>query len=498
MVQFFVVFLIGLENYSQSNNYFEILSNVETYPTLFIRYFPINILLFLFFQELLTPSSQNDIKLKFSSENENIVFIQDSRVWMALFETYYLEKIKTCELRQMIHLKKFSLEIDRNNKCVRVFIYSKSHSELLNMITESKPILEVLFPGINLISKADISNLFRENQLLKISKFNVLKADSKVIFPQNNSSTNSSDQSFSNMIIACNISDKKGNLQNDYSKNYIQCYYFNRYDHQSFFEGLSYFLHNIQIQESNIFWDFQGIQRARLRFQLKDQPLYDFKKGLDLFEKGLLGLFSTQKKENSSKEIKNYSSITFPQKKGQDFILKTDSENGKRNSIFSKIEQQNIVNKNINLKTYRNSVILKTNQICTELCDIPMNSKLIRKEKFRKCSRRSDFCKRLLLNDNFTLILDNIQNQKYDEEISDLIFELRRHLSYYQFICVLAQLTQSKNPKITFSKIIYIIQLLFRFKIIIQESETSEKSFSSLWFASNENDKEISLSLAPN
>ena len=66
----------------------------------------------------------NDLNsvLRFSQPKKGIVFIQDYHIWLAIFETFSVEKIQTSELKQLKHLKTFSLELDRKKRCISIII----------------------------------------------------------------------------------------------------------------------------------------------------------------------------------------------------------------------------------------------------------------------------------------------------------------------------------------------------------------------------------------
>jgi len=117
---------------------------------------------------------------------------------------------------------------------------------------------------------------------------------------------------------------------------------------------------------------------------------------------------------------------------------------------------------------------IKTNQICFELCNILKNPDFSCKEKTKKCSRRAGFCKKLLKNENFFSIIENILKQNHDEERVHLTTELRRHLSYQQLICILSHLTQLEQLGTFNQQIIDMIYILFKHNLETQENSNTK------------------------
>lgn len=464
------IILITVESLLILNNYIGILQNILKSPINIGRYFPIIILLYLFTKEIILSFNQNDPLLKFSVTEKGIVFLQDYHLWLAILETSSVGKIQTSELKQLKHLKTFSLELDIKRTCVRVFIYSKSHKELEERIKNSIPILEVVLPDINKISKVEITKMLSEIKLLKNEKKYMLKKNSELNLPQFADSADKFPPSFSKMILACNFREGLDIEENTKMEKFVQWYFFHNYDKASFFKCMNRTLSSSQKMTAESFWNIQELQRIRLRYQIEKKPLFDFQEGLNHFKGGLFLLLSRSKTVRIEGQITDHSLIALPCETKPSPLLSTE----KASSFF------------------------RMNQICSELCNIPEDDKLLQEEKEKKCHRRAGFCQKLLINDNFSSILENILSQRYETDRIHLITELKSHLSYQQLFCVLAHLTQSSQPEIPNHKIINMICILLCLKYKIQENPCVDTKTVSSIFSDDEAIKQISPSLAPN
>lgn len=460
--------IIALESLLHFDDYNETLKDNLKSPIGLIRFFPSTILLYLFIKEILLSSNQNRSLLNFSVLKEGIVFVQDFQLWLGIFETLSVRKIQTSELKQFKHLKRFSLETDKKETCVRVFLYSKSQKELEERIKMSKPILEVVLPDINLMLKDKITKLLGQSELLKLEKKIFLKESSELVFPQFVDSVESISPDFSRLILSCNLLEDGLMEEKTHWENYIQCYVLYSYDHDSFFKYINKFLH--QKDKTEPLWDIKELQRIRLRYQTDNPIRANFTKGLILFKRGL-SLLLPELTPFAIKKLKTDNSLTdIP------------------------IERKTIVLKNSKKETNSFSM----NQICSELCNIPNDNKLNQDERTKKCHRRAGFCKRLLFNDNFSSILDNIRNQKYETDRVHLINELKRNISYQQLICVFVQLSQSNQNENSNHEIINIIKKLFQLKYEAHGPPITGKQLNSSMFSENKSTEQISSSSAQN
>ncbi len=470
MVFLLFVILVTIEGLLVSNDYSRVLQNIVKSPINLVNYFPIIILLYLFTKELVLLFNQNNPLLKFSVMKKGIVFIQDYHIWLAIFETQSTGKIQTSELKQLKHLKAFSLELDTKRRCVRVFLYSNSYKELEERIRNSKPILEVVLPDIDLISKVDIGKLLSEIKLIKIGKNYFLKENSELIFPQFVDFLDNFSPIFFRMILTCNFHEKTSFEENYDVENNVQWYFFHCYNQESFFKFINKLLFNPKKNAVESFLDIQELQKARLRYHTQKRPLFDFQEGLIHFQRGLSLLLSGSKQ------------IVIEEKRSDPSLITTSCGT---KSIFL-------------LGTEKTSTSMGMNQICSELCNIPRHHKLEKEEQEKKCYQRANFCQKLLTNGNFSSILKNILNQGYETDKIHFIAELKTHLSYHQLICLLAHLTQSGKLEIPYRKLIDLIYILLKLNYEVQEApDISKKTIYSL-FSDIEAFKQILPSLAAN
>ncbi len=469
---FTIVFLsLGLiviiEGLLMMNDCSGVLRNFTKTPSNLLRYLPIIILLYLFTNEMILSSNNNNSLLKITPTKKGIVFIKDCHIWLAIFETFSVGKIQTSELKQLKHLKIFSLELDRKRMCVRVVLYSKSYKELEERINDSKPILEVVLPDIHFISKRDTAKLYSETELLKIGKEYILKEKSELIYPQFADVLKKSSPSISRMILACNISGKPPSNKNVDLMNCVQIYFYHSYDQTSFFKYMNKRFFNSQRGTTEHFKDIQELQRIRLKYQTDKRPSQTFQEGFSQFIAGL-SLISTKSEIDYEEKQHTYPLITLSCKKQK--LNPLDPE--KQSSIF------------------------EMNQICSELCNFPKENKLLHDEKEKRCRKRAAFCQKLLVNANFSSILENLLNQKDKANQIHLITELRQHLSYQQLICCLSHLSQQNHPQITYRKLVNLIHVLFWSNYKCNE-DPEKKPVSSMFFH-DRNIEHISPSLAPN
>ncbi len=442
------------------------LKSITTSPISILRYTPIIISLYLFAKEIVRLLNRNVNCLLFLPKKEGIVYIQDYNVWLSIFETPTLRNIQTSELKQILHLKSFSLELDVKKICVRVYLYSKSYEELKERIKHSKPILEVVLPNVIQMSNKHIIELLDEIKLLKIGNKYVLNENSEFLFPQSCENDTKFPSTFSRMILACKIE------ENSHLEKCAQCYIINSNDQSSskgkssFFKWLDKILFNpSKIPEEN-FWSIKELQRVKLRFYTKSSSLSEFKKGLVLFQKGLTLISSESKEIFQEEKIIDHSFINnHPEVKAKSTII-----------------------------SEKTSFLTGMNQICCELCKIPSEHKLTQKEKVKKCRRIANFCKKLLTNENFSSILDNILNQQYQIEKIHLISELKQHLSYHHLICICAQLSHSNQPNLSYEEVVEMINIILK---LVQKNTSGDKKAIISRLANDKTIEKLSSSLAP-
>ncbi|MFX1285439.1 MAG: hypothetical protein ACFFB5_17475 [Promethearchaeota archaeon] len=463
-----LVILIIIERLLISNDYTSILQNIAQSPSNMARYFPITILLYLLTKEIIFSSKQNDPLLKFSVIQKGLVFIQNFNMYLALFETFSVGKIQTSELKQLKHLKAFSLELDTSKACARVFLYSKSYKELKKRIKKSMPILEVVLPDIKFISKDNITRFLGENKLLKVRKKFLLEENSELILPKSLNLDTKLSPTVSRMILACIFPEEMSIEESTDEKKMVQCYLFHSYSTNSFFKYMNNMLFNTPKKKGDYFWDIRELQRMRLKYQTEEISKINLQKGLHHFKEGLSMVLSELKQVIIQEQQINYSPI----------------------KLSSELKSKNLLSSGKTIKS------LEMNQICSELCNIPGNISFLQEEKERKCQQRVSFCRKLLTNDNFSSILEIILDQKYEKDQIRLFTELKSHFSHQQLICVLAHLSQSNSLEIPYHKIINMIYILLKLNYKAQGSLNANKRHQSSNFFKDEKFKQISLSLA--
>ncbi|MFX0122325.1 MAG: hypothetical protein ACFFAE_01720 [Candidatus Hodarchaeota archaeon] len=460
--------IVIIEGFLMMNDFSGVLKNFIKAPIDLIRYFPIIILLYFLTNDVILSITNCNSKFKFSIPKKGIVFIQDYNIWLALFETFSVGKIQTSELKQLRHLKTFSLELDRNIMCVRVILYSKSYKELEKRIKISKPILEVVLPDIEFVSKTDIAKLYNETELLKIGKEYILKEKSRLSYPLFAVFPEKSSLSVSRMVLACNLPE---NIREEVElMNCVQFYFFHSYDQVSFFKYVNRRFFNAQKETINQFWKIQELQRIILRYQTDKRPFLTFQEGLCQFMRSL--------------------SLVLMDSKFVEF--------GEKQHDY-KLINQSYEKKSLNpLDTEKVSSSFEMNQVCSELCNIPKEKNLSHKEKEKRCIKRSIFCQKLLVNDNFSSILENLINQPNKTDQNLLITELRRHLTNKQLICCFSHLSQLNHPRIPYRKLVNLIHaLLWSNYKGYKDSNNDKKSVSSM-LPVDRNSEQFSPSLSPN
>lgn len=429
----------------------------------FIRYLPILFLIYIFVDEIYQSIFQDSYLMRIKEKEEGIIFIQNYQVWIAIFETFSLEKVQINELEQLRHLEIFSLELDKEKLCLRVFLFSKSYEELLDRMNKSKPILENVLPGIKLVQDDMIAQLIGDYSLLRINKKFLLKYNSKLIIPQTKIVEDTISFSFSNMILTCNLSNKDKIQENGRIIYPIQLYFLICHKKSSLFKCIDEITFIEDNPEESKFLDAQDLQRARLRYQIDKFPKMDLNTGLNKFKIGLASLLSNNtqiiEEKKTSQLLSDVKRITTGKKVFSSYI---DREN------LIKSNETPLIIENSNCKS-------RINQICIELCNIPKDPSLLLEEKSKRCHRRANFCIKLLRTENFSILLENITMNENEAEKLQLVTELNRHLSFYQLVCVLAHMNKSTKSEISYQTLISLIHMLIKSNSNCKRSNASNQ-----------------------
>ncbi|MFX0013631.1 MAG: hypothetical protein ACFFB2_10820 [Promethearchaeota archaeon] len=471
ITSFLFIILISVEGFIILDDPSGILKEFLASPIELINYLPIIILLFVFVREITSLFNKNVPMLDFTWLRKGIIFVSNFNIYLVIFETHSLGKIQTSELSQLKHLELFSLELDKKNRCVRVILYSNSYKELDKLIINSKPILEVVLPDIHLISFIHYKKLFDKTEVVKFRKQFILKENSKFLFPQFISNpTASISSSFSRIVLAFNIHKRGNSSENDNVVRCVQLYCLEDFNQNSFFRWANKILSSPHKNSPKFLWGNHELQRIRLRCQIEKRFLFCFQDGLNLFNRELALLLLGLKKVGIEEKKTDYSLDTKQYETKHSSLLSTETE------IHTS----------------------GANQICSEMCNILKENKLSNTEKEKKCVKRGALSKKLLINDDFYLIIENILKQKKETDQFHLISELYKQISHKQFFCVLAHLSQIRKPEISHQKIIKIIIILLRLIYQVQVTPSSDKRSPSVVLADNEVIEKISPSLTPN
>ena len=456
-----LISIVVVEGLVTMNDCTSVLKNIFDAPMDLVRYIPIIILSYLLSSNMIQIFNGFNSELQFEINSSGIIFFQDFHIWLAIFETFSVEKIQMSELKQLKHLKTFSLEIDKQKMSVRVILYSKSIKELKKRIRKSKPILEVVLPNINLVPKDEIAQRYNEMKLLKIGRDYIFKEKSELIHPQFGNFPKKNSHSISRLVLTCNIPDE---TRNDGFMNSTQMYFFHRFNQASFFRYINKRYFKSPRETLTQFQDNQEHQRIRLSYQTDKKPLLSFQEGLDQYTRALSfispgsGIVKTEERRNNYPLIKNQ----------QKLLLDTEKTS-----------------------------FLEMNQICYELCNLPKENKYSNKEKVKRCKKRANFCLNLLESENFSLILESLIKQENIIDQIHLMSELRRHLTYHQILCCFSHLSQLNYPKISYLELINLIHILFRSIDEAKVPNINKKPSSLIFTIEGENDQ-ISSSLTPN
>ncbi|MFX0173168.1 MAG: hypothetical protein ACFE9L_14825 [Candidatus Hodarchaeota archaeon] len=419
-------------------------------PINFIRYLPILFLVYIFVDEIYQSIFQDTFTLRIKGKGEGIIFIQNYETWIAIFETISLEKVQVNELEQLRHLKIFSLELDNDKLCLRVFLYSKSYEELLDRMNTSKPILENVLPGIKLVQDDIIAQFLGDYSLLKINNTYLLKNKTDLIIPQPKDVVDTISFSFSKMILSWNLSTKDTIQENSRRIYPIQLYFLICHRKSSFFKCIDEITFREDYPEESRFLDVLELQRVRLRYQIYKFPKMELETSLNSFKIALTSVLSNNTQiigeKKASQLLSDVTRITTEKK-----VI--SSNNDCENRIKLKGAPQKIETGDFKSRI---------NQICIELCNIPKDPVLLLEEKGKRCHRRANFCNKLLRTENFSTLLEDILMKVNEAEKLQLIAELNRNLSFYQLVCVLAHVNKYTHPKISYQKLISLIHMLIK------------------------------------
>ena len=120
---------------------------------------------------------------------------------------------------------------------------------------------------------------------------------------------------------------------------------------------------------------------------------------------------------------------------------------------------------------------LGRNPICLELCNIMRKINIPQKEREIRCNRRKRFSKKMLKKNNTSLILEKIIKSQNTDEKTQLTYDSIRHLSFYQFVCIVVQYFTSIVTSSDMQQLIEICHILLQIKNFNQVNHREEEEF---------------------
>ncbi len=359
---------------------------------------------------------------------KEIIFIPRFNMFFCVFEYKSIEFFSYNGLYQLIDLKTFSLELDYENKKIRIFLFSKSQNDLLFQIQKVTPLLEALFPSIRLKSSSSLEKYFVEYSIKHFGDYTFLQKDFAFIQPQIIPQPFHESKRENIVIISCVMSDE--DEENEFQSHTTQVYSISRSTGSSIFNFLGRAISIFQDTQSLI--EENMLYRTIIRFQLNKSHLVSFKEGITYLQ-------SNNTKINNKKEWG-----TIPEEQQQ-------------------VSTSEVRKEHTTSVTY--AINREINQICLELCNIYQNSNLIEGSKIKLCKKRTQFCQKLLTNPNFSKLLSELENENESKRKMTILTEVTRHLSYHQFYCLLAHFMKAYYVKKRDKEIVRLLHGLIAVKI---------------------------------
>ncbi len=421
---FFIIYTI---------NFFDIASYLSLSP-----------LIIILFREMLWIKKTNLKKFKIVLTDRNFAFIQNHSIWMCIFEAQINENIKLDKLQHLTFLKTFSIEINKNESIIYIRIFTTSLEEINLLVNKCYPILEVIFPDIQLLELNTLIEKINEYKILTFRNKSFLYSKTHFIFPLI-PEKEIEIKEYSSMILTYNKDSKSNKLLGN-------IYYIKLFDKKTPF----LFLKEIFLTygtPSYLKFIKKDFVRIRLKSPLKDYSELPFEKTIDkislFLQKENINSFISEEKIKSRIQCQGTSKFTSIPPSNDSFMR------GKKSKLFNTIYDQFLNLPNLN-------------QICFELCSIFDDSFLAEDEKRVKCDRKSKFCLKLLKNENFKLIIENITKQKNAAELEYLLGELAQHISTQQLVCVMAHLSQESSKNLLHNDLLPILYFLIKLFIETQ------------------------------
>ncbi|MHA2290380.1 MAG: hypothetical protein ACXABG_16460 [Promethearchaeota archaeon] len=434
-----IILVIILESkYSQ-----EIKNSSNLIPTLIIgNTIPLVITCLLIISELNPYSSNKKTLLKI--KDNGFLYIPRFAIYISIFECNSLSDIYIEGFKLLNELSRYSIEINRDIKRLRLYFYAKSKIELSKNIEKAKPLLDTIFPNLYLLTSSSLRTDFLNYSLWKSGECKYVRQGRLLIIPEIERDSSSKIPQNNTHVLNYLSENKLGEKCN--SNNSIQFYSFIKYEHSSLFELFGYrgYINENKFLIENI--DENILLRAIIRYKLVGyQTLSDIEGYLNLQKK--LTPFNEGK---FNLEVRNTPILPLPKSDENTF-------NGNLSPLISH----------------------RYNQICKELCNIFQSSDKDEVKK-KNCENRASFCKKLLMNENLTIFLDELVDGENGNRRDTILTDLLRHVSFHQIHCLITQYVVSCNSDIHDGQIIQFLHNLIKKRIDInsRERDSGKNSFS--------------------
>jgi hypothetical protein len=335
---------------------------------------------------------------------------------------------------------------------LRIFVFGNRLENLVERVTELKPVVETILPGVNLLSSKTVKKILTSYSLVKIGNFHFIKYSNKYFFPITHSSKdklldNTNRIVFNNSLIRNNKNHKYGSTQ---------IYYFKEVVISNFFRLFGSHIYHLEKDQESCLTNAKCISQAMHRLRIETNQEFVCTDGINTLRK--------------------YISASIFAKSD-----KLGEERGLSTQNISEIVSRKKISKSSNN--------LQINQICWELCNILQNKESDSKKRMHYCQKRSELSKKLINNNNFTdLIAESTEISDYEYR-KEFIKNLKTHLSFQQIYCMVVHLIMNSELNgSSWDHQSFLIDLLQ----YNQETERSKKKIDQK-FQSNENKKMVTV-----
>lgn len=395
------------------------------------------------------PFSYNS---QFNYSNRYSIFSNKFKVYCSIFECVSFDSAQFEDFTQFSKFHAISIEFLMEKGRLRIFVFGNRLENLMERVTELKPVVETILPGVSLLSSKTVKKILTSYSNVKIGNFHFIKYNNRYFFPINHSSKdklldNTNRIVFNNSLTRNNKNHKYGSTQ---------IYYFKEVAISNFFNLFGSHIYHLEKYQESCLTNAECISQAIHRLRIETNQEFVSTDGINTLRKYI----ST-------------------------FIFEKDDKLGEERGVST----QNISEIVPRKKNSKNSNDLQINQICRELCNILQNKEYDTKKGMHYCQKRSELSKKLILNNNFIDLiaeLTEISDYKYRKEF---IKNLKNHLSFQQIYCMVAHLIMNRELNgSSWDHQSFLIDLLQYY----QETERSKNKIHQK-FRSNENKKMVTV-----